>query len=88
MYDSDETTILQTLCGSDVPSDIHSSSNTMKIVFISDDYDVVGTTGFKAQLIFSGEGKLTIIYIFNIHKIQMNVNYIISFAIKSKFELR
>ena len=58
MYDSDETTILQTLCGSDVPSDIHSSSNTMKIVFISDDYDVAGTTGFHAQVTFSGEGKL------------------------------
>ena len=58
MYDSDETTILQTLCGSDVPSDIHSSSNTMKIVFISDDYDVAGTTGFNAQVTFSGEGKL------------------------------
>ena len=60
MYDSDETTVLQTLCGSDVPSDIHSSSNTMKIVFRSDDYDREGTTGFKAQLTFSGEGKLPI----------------------------
>ena len=60
MYDSDETTALQTLCGSDVPSDIHSSSNTMKIVFISDDYDIEGTTGFKAELTFSGEGNYTI----------------------------
>ena len=58
MYDSDETTILQTLCGSDVPSDIHSSSNIMKIVFISDDYEFDGTTGFNAEITFSGEGKL------------------------------
>ena len=53
VFDTDDTNSLGVLCGTDIPDSIKTTTNTMLIVFTTDDYDGNPVnTGFTAHLSF------------------------------------